>query len=365
MENPAIRSIEAEGRPRTAGDPAPAGSTGVRPAPARRRPAEGRPPPVARPLLAAALGLALAPSIGADRAARAQDGDLFIGGDSVGGDSVPVGGATRPALAGDGPVPPAGAAAAAPAPDAPADAATPQTVGAAAAGPRDVRGLVEPRAEAVLSAEIAGRLTDLPVEEGAAFAAGDVLAAFDCALYEAQLNQAEAAALAARRQLANNRQLAQYNSIGALEVALSEAAVLEAQATVEVAQVIVDRCTVTAPWDGVMAAHLAQAQESVGEGADLVAILAAAGEEIDLIVPSAWLAWLAPGQPFDFAVDELGSSHRAVVERLGARVDPVSQTVRVTGRFADPPGDLIPGMSGTARFRAPAAAADDAGMPGG
>ena len=90
---------------------------------------------------------------------------------------------------------------------------------------------------------------------------------------------------------------------------------LEAQATVEVAKVIVDRCTVTAPWDGVMATHLAEAQESVGQGSELVAILAAEGEEIDLIVPSAWLAWLAPGQPFDFDVDELGSTHAAEVER--------------------------------------------------
>lgn len=307
------------------------------------------------------LGLLLA-AIGGG--ARAQENDLFIGADSVPGAAGEAASADSPA-----PAPaPASAPASARVPasastQARADAAGGAGVGGAE-GPLQARGLVEPRAEAVLSAEIAGRLTDLPVEEGARFAAGDVLAAFDCALYEAQLNQAEAAALAARRQLANNRQLAQYNSIGALEVALSEAAVLEAQATVEVAQVIVDRCTVTAPWDGVMATHLAEAQESVGQGSELVAILAAAGEEIDLIVPSVWLAWIAPGQLFDFDVDELGSTHAAEVERIGARVDPVSQTVRVTGRFAAPPAGLIPGMSGTARFGRSAGEAG-AGAPGG
>lgn len=316
-----------------------------------------RPVPMAA-ASALALGLLLA-AVG--DGARAQDSDLFIGADSI------PGAAGDPAVGDPGRGSLAASVPARRRAEADAQAGTGAAAGTGAepaVGSLQARGLVEPRAEAVLSAEIAGRLTDLPVEEGARFAAGDVLAAFDCALYQAQLNQAEASALAARRQLANNRQLAQYNSIGALEVALSEAAVLEAQATVEVAQVIVDRCTVTAPWDGVMATHLAEAQESVGQGAELVAILADAGEEIDLIVPSAWLAWLAPGRPFDFAVDELGSSHAAEVERIGARVDPVSQTVRVTGRFIAPPAGLIPGMSGTARFGGMAGEAG-AGAPGG
>lgn len=277
--------------------------------------------------------LAVVAVVSAPDPALAQGDDLFLGPDVVREEAAVAGQVGEPA-------------------------STPSADdGDAVQGVRQARGLVEAGAEAVLSSEIAGRLVDLPVEEGDRFAADDTLIAFDCALYEARLREAEASALAARRQLANDRQLARHNSIGALEVALSEAALLEAEAAVEVASVFVDRCTVAAPYAGVMVQHLVHAQESVSQGEDLVSIVAADGAVIDLIVPSRWLRWLKPGASFAFLVDELGSDHRAEVTRLGARIDPVSQTIRVTGRFLETPPQVIPGMSGTAVFEAPTGAA--------
>ena len=39
-----------------------------------------------------------------------------------------------------------------------------------------------------------------------------------------------------------------------------------------------------------------------------------------------------------------------VVTRVGAEVDPLSQSVKVFGEFQEPQNDLIPGMSGRAKF---------------
>jgi multidrug efflux pump subunit AcrA (membrane-fusion protein) len=75
--------------------------------------------------------------------------------------------------------------------------------------------------------------------------------------------------------------------------------------------------------------------------------------ELDLIVPSKWLQWLKPGSPFTFAVDETGKSSGAVVDRLLPEVDPVSKTLKIIGRFnSTDNGQTIPGMSGTATFKA-------------
>ena len=75
--------------------------------------------------------------------------------------------------------------------------------------------------------------------------------------------------------------------------------------------------------------------------------------ELDLIVPSTWLRWVKPGSEFDFSIDELGTSFRAKVARLGAKVDAVSQTIKITGVFINRPDSVLAGMSGTARFPTP------------
>jgi multidrug efflux pump subunit AcrA (membrane-fusion protein) len=52
-------------------------------------------------------------------------------------------------------------------------------------------------------------------------------------------------------------------------------------------------------------------------------------------------------------VDELATHHEARVERIGAAVDPVSQTIEIFAVFIAQPPSLKPGMSGVATFSPP------------
>jgi RND family efflux transporter MFP subunit len=219
-----------------------------------------------------------------------------------------------------------------------------------APSPEAARGVLEPAAEAVISAEIAGRIVDLPVTEGADFAKGALLVRFDCTLYEAQLAQARAQAAGAKAALDNARSLAKLQSIGVLDVQLAEAKLAEASAAIRLSSATVERCRIEAPYAGRVVRRLAQPAEGVAAGDDLLAIVSDGLPRIRLIVPSTWLAWLVPGMPFDFAVDETGGTVKAQVTAIGARVDQVSQTVPVLAAIEGKPTDLLPGMSGTARF---------------
>lgn len=62
--------------------------------------------------------------------------------------------------------------------------------------------------------------------------------------------------------------------------------------------------------------------------------------------PSKWLAWLKSGYAFQVGIDETGRSYPAKVQRLGAKVAPVSQSVKLStaidGRFPE----LVASMSG-------------------
>ena len=85
-------------------------------------------------------------------------------------------------------------------------------------------------------------------------------------------------------------------------------------------------------------------------GKRLISIVSEQDPEIELIVPSTWLTWLARGTRFRFLIDETRTEHIGVVTRLSASVDTVSQTIKVFARFESPASDILSGMSGTANF---------------
>lgn len=215
------------------------------------------------------------------------------------------------------------------------------------------RGVLEPAREAVLSAPMDGRIVELPIADGDRIAVGDRLLRFDCALHEARLAATEAERQAAAHTLENNRRLAAMNSVGALELAVAEAEYRRAAAEVRQAEILVGHCALSAPFDGRVVEVTINAHETVAAGAELLSVLDDADLEISLIVRSDWLVWLEPGTDFGFRVDETGDTIPAVVTAVGARVDPASQSVRITGQPAGAIDGLLAGMSGTANFAPP------------
>lgn len=215
---------------------------------------------------------------------------------------------------------------------------------------RKARGVLRARQQALLSSELAGRIVDMPFVEGQGFRKGDVLVRFDCSAYQAQLNAAQAAAGAAREELAHKKQLAALNSVGEFEVSLAQARRAQAEAEAQVYRVHVRRCTVIAPFSGQVVQRKAQPHESVSGGTPLLEVVDNLSLEIHLLVPSRWIGSLKPGQRFSFTPDETGAPLDAKIKRLGANIDEGSQTLLLVGELPAAAGGLVAGMSGTARF---------------
>lgn len=213
-----------------------------------------------------------------------------------------------------------------------------------------VRAQITARNEVVLSSELSAKIASLPLREGESFKAGQTLVSFDCALYQAQLNKGQATLDAARQVLAVNTRLAELNSVGKLELATAEAKVKEGEAEVAYMQTTLRKCTVSAPYAGRVVKRLAAAHQFVTPGNPLLAIQDAGELEVHMIVPSKWLARIKVGGSFSVQVEELGKSYSARVQRLGARIDPLSQSIEVVGVVGGGAGNLLPGMSGWAVF---------------
>ncbi|CAL95172.1 efflux RND transporter periplasmic adaptor subunit [Azoarcus olearius] len=218
---------------------------------------------------------------------------------------------------------------------------------------QDIRAQLMPRQFTVIAAEIGAKISRLPVAEGGAFKAGQLLVQFDCSMQQAQLQKARAEQSAAEHTFTANRRLLELNSIGQLDVDLARAALAKANAEVGAQQAVLSKCSVAAPFAGRIAEQKVREQQYVQPGQPLLDILDDSVLELEFLVPSAWLGWLKPGVRFQVDIDETRKSYPAKFTRIGARVDPVSQSVKVAaaidGRFPE----LITGMSGRVRITPP------------
>ncbi|RKE25168.1 RND family efflux transporter MFP subunit [Paraburkholderia sp. BL23I1N1] len=201
-----------------------------------------------------------------------------------------------------------------------------------------------------LSSEISAKIASMPLRDGDAFRAGQTLVSLDCSLYAAQLHKAQAEAEAAVQLKHVDDRLSQLHSIGEIDVQEAEAKAKASAAEVAYMQATVRKCSIPAPFDGRVLKRSAAAQQFAEPGKTLLTVVDTSHLELKMIVPSTWLAWLKPGHPLSVNVDEVGKTYPATVARIGARVDPVTQTVDVTAALSGHAPELLPGMSGWASF---------------
>jgi len=222
----------------------------------------------------------------------------------------------------------------------------PAALAASALDSREIRAQLAPRRYTTLAAEIGAKINRLPLAEGAAFRQGQLLVQFDCALQQAQLAKAEAALMAADTNWKGNQKLAQLNSVGQVELDVSKAETQKAQAEVAANRTLLGKCQISAPFAGRIAEQKAREQQYVQPGQALMDILDDSALELEFIVPSRWLSWVRSGSAFQVSIDETGKTYPARVQRIGARVDPVSQSVKLSAVIDGRYGELIAGMSG-------------------
>ena len=212
-----------------------------------------------------------------------------------------------------------------------------------------IRGLVKPSVSAILSSEIAAQIESIEFKDGDVFKKGDLLVKFDCSYYYAQLASAKAELESAKKQLENKDQLFKLSASSQIEVELAAVEVKKAEANIRVNNINVSRCKIKAPYNGRVIETMVNEFESVAKDQELISILDEEKLEIEVIVPSNWLTWIKTGVSFDFHVDETNKIYKAKIVKLGAVVDPVSQTIPIKGIFEEP-ADVLSGMSGTAKF---------------
>ena len=215
---------------------------------------------------------------------------------------------------------------------------------------RESRALVVASQEAVLSSELAARITSVFVKEMERFKKGDLLIQFDCSLYEAQKDVVRANENSALIKLKSDEQMLQMRSIGKYELELSISEYEKAKSELRIAELNVERCEIRAPFDGAVEEVVVNAFESIQPQVELMKIIKTDVLELEMVVSSEWVSWLTIGHPITVYIDEIQEEFNASISGIGANVDAVSQTIQLKGTITNASSALLPGMSGRVVF---------------
>jgi len=226
-------------------------------------------------------------------------------------------------------------------------------------------GVVHARQEAVLSAQVLARVEKLPLREGAAVKAGDLLVALDPKDIDAGLAAAEAARVRAAASLkeaeaehARVKRLFESGSATPREMERAESTLTaargglnEAEARVQEARARKGYTRILAPFDGRLVERLVEVGELAAPGTALVRVESAGDFELWADVPQESLYAIVLGAEATVRVDGIAEPIPGRVARLVPAADPRSHTFTVKVALA-PPEDaaVYSGMFGQVAF---------------
>lgn len=218
-------------------------------------------------------------------------------------------------------------------------------------GQVDFSGTLAPVREMLLNARVAGEVTEVPVREGEAVAAGGVLLRQDSRDARARLAQAEAAVQSTRAQLDNAdeqvqkyRQLAQQNffSRNDLNKATTQAAVYASQlkaneADVAVARKELENSTLRAPFAGLVAERLVEPGQLVMPNAPLLRLVDLRELELAIPLPSSEISRVHKGQVVKFRTDAYGDEEfSGTIERINPLAKDSNRKITVYASVKNP-----------------------------
>jgi multidrug resistance efflux pump len=195
------------------------------------------------------------------------------------------------------------------------------------------------RPSIMLASEMAGRISRLSLRDGERFIVGQVLATIDCPKEESRLTEVRTVLT---QQEQARQQLDAMHSINTLELDLASTERDEAKANVLVAEALLGRCVVYAPFAGKVVKRFVKSLQVVRVGDPLLEISDDNNQDIELIVPASEMSHIKLGKHYQVSLDDTAKPYKIELTGLGGRVDPVTQTIKIYGRLENASTAALP-----------------------
>ena len=203
-----------------------------------------------------------------------------------------------------------------------------------------------------IASEIAGRITNIPLFEGAPVTAGDVMVQLDSALANAEVADAQARFNLAQGNLGRANSLAVSGNV--TERARDEASTNAetTRAALELAKVRLDKHTIRAPFNGIAGIRKVSPGAYIVAGATIVNLEKIDTLKIDFKLPERFLPQVRTGQTVELAVDALPDrTFTGTIYAIDPHIDINGRAINIRARLDNPDLVLRPGLFARIRVK--------------
>ena len=195
---------------------------------------------------------------------------------------------------------------------------------------------------ATLSAQLQSAVQQIPVRTADVVQQGDLLVQLDCRNAKAIRESAGATHALAQYQLQRARTLNKGKHVSEELLRTRESELAVASARLTAARIDVERCRVTAPFNGVVTQRIASVGEWVNRGQPLLELVDLDNVEVSAKVADAVIAGFKDVSSYAFIVN--GQHYEVTPRSISVAVDPASRTREVRLSFLQ--ARAQPGQSG-------------------
>jgi RND family efflux transporter MFP subunit len=202
--------------------------------------------------------------------------------------------------------------------------------------PIEIAGMVRPVRRATLAAKLMGSIEEMPVTLGQRVKVGDVLIRISAGEVSARLAQAQAQLGQAEFDLARERDLLAKSASTADIVRNLETRVALSKAAVREAETLLGYAVIRAPFDGVVERRFAEVGDLASPGLALLEVEGSDSFQVEADIPDSLSVGLKQGLSSPVSIPSAGLAFTATISELSSSADPSAHTV--TARFAVPAG---------------------------
>ncbi len=198
---------------------------------------------------------------------------------------------------------------------------------------------------AVVSAELAGVVSQVAFENGGTAKKGDLLVQLDASAEEAQLHSAEADLELARADLERSRDLVARKVISKAEIDAAESKFKQKSGAVDQMRSMITKKTVRAPFDGQLGIRQVNVGQMINAGQQVVPLTSLDPVFADFALPQQDLGKLSSGLEVHVTTDALpGRVFSGKLTALNSMVDVSTRNMTLQATLENPQHLLRPGM---------------------
>jgi len=196
---------------------------------------------------------------------------------------------------------------------------------------------------AVVSAELAGVVSEINFHNGGEAKKGEVLMKLDASQEEALLRSAEAEAQLAQTDLERSRDLAMKKVVSSAELDSAQSKFRRMNAVVDQMRSSIAKKTVTAPFDGQLGIRQVNVGQMINAGQQVVGVTALDPVYVDFALPDQYLSKLAKDLEVTVRSDAFpGRLFKGKLTAINSMVDPVTRNVPLQATLENPDHALHP-----------------------